>query len=406
MHNDTMSPLAWVFIVSTLARSAPACREDVGAGPAPNDATDASDVSDASPELDGENTDILAPDETTDSEAELEVDIITPVALVPNAWQAVTVPACDGLAPGSEDCHYRLLWRPDACGGTCSKLLVYWAGGEQSCADGKYDPLLEKWADSGVLVACAQPFTTSEEAGRYPYADERGRMELLTGRIRAQASTLSADGVAGWDGRYLVIGGVSHGATAPVAAIARSRAFVNRPDIWTGKDGTAVILFDGISDPARLEASIGLADDPACAPWHARFVGRYGAKAPLAHSCDNDACYCAGGGQGWERDTTVVGQTAGPNWPGSPYSCADLGTPAQRVQYRVVSCGGGQAAPCGALGDIIPDDQQTRLVDALATCPEVAVTYHDHPGCGHSLCGSWDFCGGEKARSWLTSLGW
>lgn len=333
--------------------------------------------------------------EVTTPEVETSAEV-TPAA---NTWRGVTIPGCDGVGPGTEDCGYRTLWRPAACGGNCSRLVVYWSGGEQSCTDGRYDPLLEKWADAGFAVACAQPFMTSQESGRYPCADELERMDLLTRRVRA-------DFGSAWDGRYLVIAGVSHGATAPVAAIAEGRAFVNRPDVWTGRDGTAVVLFDGISDPARLEASIGLSDDPACPSWHSRFVGRYGAKSPLVHSCANDACYCAGGGAGWERDTLVVGQTAGPNWPASPYACDDFGTPDQRIAYRIVSCGGGQNGLCAADGDIIPDDQQTRLSDALQTCGDIAVTYADHPGCAHALCGSWDFCGGARAVDWLGTLGW
>lgn len=347
----------------------------------------------------------VAPDEGSPidtpptSETHAETDGATP-SLPPDAWQAVALPACDGLAPGSEDCHYRLLWRPAACGGSaCSRLMVYWSGGDQSCKDGVFDPLLEKWADSGVVVACAQPFTTSDEAGRYPYVDELERMDRLTRTIRAHTGPA-------WDGRYLVIAGVSHGATAPVAAIAKARAFETRAATWTGRDGTAVILFDGLSDPARLEAWAGLQGDPACDLWHARWVGRYGGGQQLAHRCDSGACFCAGGGARWHEDTTVVGQTASRDFPASPYVCEDFGSRAQRVEWRIVSCGGGQAEPCGARGDIIPDDQQTRLSDALATCPDIAVTYADHPGCAHALCGSWDFCGGERARQWLTSLGW
>ncbi len=354
---------------------------------------------DVAPDVATEVEQDVATEAEPDSAAEVDVAEVTPVVPVADAWQGVTVAGCGGLGPGTEDCAYRYLWRPAACGGGCSRLVIYWAGGEQSCAEGRYDPLLEKWANAGFAVACAQPFMTSQESGRYPYADELERMDLLTRRVRADLGSA-------WDGRFLAIAGVSHGATAPVAAIAKSRAFVNRPDVWTGRDGTAVVLFDGISDPARLEATIGLSDDPACPSWHARFVGRYGAGSPLVHGCANDACYCAGGGSGWDRDTTVVGQTAGPNWPASPYVCDDLGTPEQRVAYRIVSCGGGQNGLCAADGDIIPDDQQTRLSDALQTCGDIAVTYADHPGCAHSLCGTWDFCGGERAVEWLLGLGW
>lgn len=388
------------FILLALFFTATACGDDGRPSDAIADAPAAETVTpdDVAPETgvsaDSDTPesppDTAAPDAALDTRPDLPADI----------WQAVTLPACDGLAPGVEDCHYRLLHRPAACGGAaCSRLIVYWSGGEQGCADGTYDPLLERWADSGLTVACAQPFTTSDESGRYPYADELERMHHLTRRIREHAALA-------WDGRYLVIAGVSHGATAPVAAIASARAFETRPEVWTGRDGTAVILFDGISDPARLEATIGRMRDPGCGLWHARFVGRYAPSAPLTHACDNGACYCAGGGRRWEVDTTVVGQVGGPDWPASPYTCADLGSPAQRIHYRVVSCGGGQAEPCGALGDIIPDDQQTRFSDALSTCPDLSVHYGDHPGCAHTLCGAWDFCGGKRAREWLDTLGW
>ena len=374
-----------------------ACGEDV------SDVDAAAEVEVA---VDGEAPLDSASDLAPDSAPDVAPDVVdttpdtTAATLTPDVWHARSLSACEGLGPGGEDCHSRLLWRPAACGGAaCATLIIYWAGGEGGCVDGSYDGLLEKWADSGLVVACAQPFTTSDESGRYPYADELERIDLLTRRVRQDAAIA-------WDGSHLVIAGVSHGATAPVAAIAESRAFATRPDVFTGRDGTALILFDGISDPARLEAWAGLQDDPACGLWHARFVGRYGGGGPLTHACDNGACFCAGGGTGWERDSTVIGQPATGDWPASPYMCADFASPAQTIHWRIVSCGGGQAEPCSLLGDIVPDDQQQRLADALTTCPELAVTYADHPGCAHTVCGGWDFCGGERARAWLTSLGW
>src|SRR5688500_14559126 len=100
----------------------------------------------------------------------------------------IDIAGCDGSGPGSEDWHALLLWRPAACGGgACARLVVYWSGGEQSCATGTYDPLLGRYADAGFVAVCAQPFTTSQEAGRYPYADELERMSHLTARARALA---------------------------------------------------------------------------------------------------------------------------------------------------------------------------------------------------------------------------
>jgi hypothetical protein len=69
----------------------------------------------------------------------------------PLTLTVIDLPGCDGLAPGTEDCHARVYWDPSAwCAGSpCDRLLVYWSGGEQSCDDGNYDPLIQKWAQSG-----------------------------------------------------------------------------------------------------------------------------------------------------------------------------------------------------------------------------------------------------------------
>lgn len=308
----------------------------------------------------------------------------------------IDMAGCDGIGPGTEDCHARLLWHPAACGGgPCKRLVVYWSGGEQSCADGNYDATIGHYADAGFVAACAQTFTTSDEAGRYPYADELDRMSHIIARLRQEAG-------GAWDGSELLIAGVSHGATAPVAAIASGRVFHEQPEVWTGRDRTAVVLFDGISNPAALEE--WTATQSNCASWHSRFVGRYGDGAPLVHRCGNGACYCANPPHAadWARDTTVIGATS----PPSPYECDDFtGDADTSILYRYVSCGGGSAPPCGMLGTIIPDDQQTAPAQALDGCPGVTVSYQDLPGCAHIVCGGWDSCGGADAVAWLQQNG-
>ena len=323
----------------------------------------------------------------------------SPDAGLPPADEIVTIDiaGCGGIGPGSEDCHARLLWRPDACGGgACARLMVYWSGGEQSCATGTYDPLLERYADAGFVAVCAQPFTTSAEAGRYPYADELERMSHLTARARAEAG-------AAWDGTHLLIAGVSHGATAPPAAIAAGRAFHDQPEVWSGSEQTAVVLFDGISNPATLEE--WTAEQDNCASWHRRFVGRYGDGTPLAHSCGNGACYCADPphADDWARDVTAIGAAA----PPSPYTCEDFaGDGTAPVLYRYVSCGGGANPACGAAGTIIPDDQQEEPYLAIRDCTGITASYQDLPNCPHTACGGWEQCGGADALAWLEENGW
>jgi hypothetical protein len=310
---------------------------------------------------------------------------------------AVTLPGCGTLAPGVEDCHFRLQWDPAHCGGgACERLLVYWSGGEQACADGSYDPLMARYVEAGFVAACAQPFTTGDEAGQYPFTAEFPRMDLLTARIRAEAG-------AAWDGTHLLIAGVSHGGTAPVVAIASARAFHDHAAVWTGSTHTAVILFDGISNPATLEQFVG--GETGCGLFHGRFVGRYGDGAPLAHGCANGACYCSTPAHAadWAGDTTVIGATA----PPSPYTCDDFTGDGQTILYRYVSCGGEGAPVCNlAGGDLIPDDQQLLPQQALAVCPGVTTSYQDFPACAHTMCSTWDSCGGADGVAWLEANGW
>jgi len=309
----------------------------------------------------------------------------------------LTLPACNGKGPGAQDCHARLFIDSARCSPAqpCERLVVYWSGGEQSCVDGTYDGLMQSYAAEGFVAACAQPFSTSAEAGAYPYYQEFDRMDELMAALRALPEVQAA-----WTGNRLLIAGVSHGATAPLAAIAAKAALRSHAAVWTGKQATAVVLYDGISNTATLEE--WTASQQNCAQWHSRFVGRYGDGAPLLHSCSNKACYCSGPAHAadWAADTTALGST----YPKSPYTCVDVTPQSGTVLYRFVSCSGGSAAPCGALGDIIPDDQQKLAHDGLASCAGVVASYKQYPACAHTLCGS-KLCGFNDTLTWLSSQG-
>jgi hypothetical protein len=313
---------------------------------------------------------------------------------------AYDLKACNGKGPGTEDCHLRLVVDPRQCSPSqpCSKLVIYWSGGEQSCVLGLYDALLEKYAADGFVAACAQPFTTSDEAGRYPYYQELERMSELIAHLRAQPEVQ-----AGWDGTRLLISGVSHGASAPLMAVASKAALRAQPALWTGTKSTALILYDGISNPATLEEWAGAqAVGSGCAAYHSRWVGRYGDGSPLIHSCSNNACYCGNPphSEEWAKDTVVLGSTV----PKSPYSCTDV-TPVGAVLYRFVSCEGSAAAACAALGDLIPSPQQKLAHDGIASCPGVSASYQVYPSCGHAECGS-VLCGQADSMAWLKTQGW
>lgn len=82
----------------------------------------------------------------------------------------------------------------------------------------------------------------------------------------------------------LLISGASHGGTAPMVMIATHRALRDYASVWTGSTHTAVIMFDGISNPCTLDEWVGSqAVGPNCGLFHRRWVGRYGDGAPLVH---------------------------------------------------------------------------------------------------------------------------
>lgn len=348
------------------------------------------------PSLDG-RTDVLAAEGGVDvpTHDSLPGDLLT-VGDGGVQVQAVALPACDGRGPGTEDCHYRLLIDPQFCSPSkpCDKLLVYWSGGEGGCRLGTYDGLLVTYSKAGYVAVCAQPYTTSDATGAHPFYVEFDRMDHILQTLRARADVKAA-----WTGNKLLIGGVSHGASGPLIAIANKAALKNHAANWTGKTMTAILANDGISKAATLDS--WASQDGSCATVHSRWVGRYGDGAPLLHLCSNGKCYCSNPAHkaDWDKDNVQLGSAD------SPYTCSDV-TPAsgKTVLYRFVACSGGTAAPCGLLGDVIPDDQQSLAFDGIKACAGVTASYQRYANCPHTLCGA-KTCGGDDSLAWLVQQG-
>ncbi|MEJ2406324.1 MAG: hypothetical protein P8171_18900 [Candidatus Thiodiazotropha sp.] len=322
----------------------------------------------------------------------------------------VSIASCAGRGPGSEDCHFRAMWNSAECypGHPCDRLVVYWAGGNQTCDDvdkdnqGDFDPLLSNFVDRGFIAACAQPYTTEDAGGAYPYYREWDRMHYLMQQLRTDLTEI-------WDGSHLLIAGASHGGTAPMVMIASHRALKDYADVWTGTTHTAVIMFDGISNPRTLEEWAGnQASGSGCGFLHSRWVGRYGDGSPLLHSCANDSCYCSTPAHrdDWALDTLTPGTVD----PTSPYACTDFTQNAKQTLYRFVSCSGTSGATaCSTLnGDIVPDEQQSELYNALKGCNGITASYVRYD-CPHIYCGGFNTssnCGGDDAIAWIQENGW
>jgi len=312
------------------------------------------------------------------------------------------VPGCNGLGPGTESCYYQIGYNDRLCSPQqpCTRLLIYWGGGNETAQYGKLDPLMEWWAAQGYIVMIGQTFTTSEESGLYPFFEEYARLTWMTNETRSYCQQQNL-----WSGEYLVIGGVSQGASAPPISIANSMAFRTAPQVWTGNISTAVVLFDGISSSASWEEWLGSfspKDYPLCWGMHSRAVSRYGDGTPKRHSCRNDMCYCSNPPNAamWANDTIQLNSLA----PPSPYTCKSITPTTGEVYWFISSCSGAKgSSPCEPLGDFVPDYEQSALYDSIKDCDGLSARYVIKQGCGHGRCGT-PQCGAQEANDWLRSV--
>ncbi len=198
----------------------------------------------------------------------------------------ITVPTCTGLGGIAESCSFRYLFDPAVCSPArpCNKLVAFYAGGDQNCAGPGYTKVLKAYAAAGYVAACLEIFETSEGSGKEPYFKEADRVDAVLTSYLAYARPA-------WTGEHLLISGISHGATAPVTAMART----TRDNAWKGSVTTGACFYDGIYDiNAEDELMATGADGGQCTAIlsHARVVGRYYPSRPLVHSCGNNKCAC------------------------------------------------------------------------------------------------------------------
>ena len=312
-----------------------------------------------------------------------------------------SIPNCNNIPPSTDTCYYRIIYDPSRCSAEspCTQLLIYWSGGEQSVKDGNYDPLMASWARRGYVAVAAQPYDSGLTTGDYPVNWDQERLSFITQKVRQNVSSL-------WTGERFVVSGVSYGASSPPMSIANGNLFNTQPDVWTGSEATAVVLFDGFTDSAKWEEwSSGQVEvDSNCKMFHSYAAGRYQDGTPLAHSCRNKKCYCSDPPHAslWSNDSIVIGET----YPPSPYTCGNFLPKKGLILYRIVSCEGQGNLPCDKEGDVIPTDQQSSFYSAVSQCgnvnPNLVTSYQVFPKCGHSSCGTL-LCGGNDAIEWLSS---
>jgi hypothetical protein len=199
-----------------------------------------------------------------------------------------SIASCSALATGTETCGFEIQLDPSKCANRgCKKLAVFFAGGQQTCTAS----IAQAYVADGYVAVCALLFQTSTATGLYPYAAEATRADEIMKAIASDPVVRAA-----WSGQALLITGVSHGATAPVIAMARTT--YDNSTAWQGATKTGACFFDGIYNITALDNHLGTgnAGAPCTTPLsHSRIVGRYYATDPATHSCGNGQCGCAPG---------------------------------------------------------------------------------------------------------------
>lgn len=167
----------------------------------------------------------------------------------------VTLGECKGMNGVNESCYWRYQYDNTVCSKTkpCSKMVVYFSGGEMSCDDTYTNPngaqsrIMAAYAKDGYVAVCAGLFLTDANSNAIPFNKESNRVDALIKNIRANSNIKSI-----WNGQNLLFAGISHGSNAPVDAMARTSLDSN--STWKGSRKTAGCFLDGNYDQPAADA--------------------------------------------------------------------------------------------------------------------------------------------------------
>jgi hypothetical protein len=291
----------------------------------------------------------------------------------PPAVGTVALDECLGETGVDERCT--LVTDASGCvGSKCSKLVVVFSGGEMGCVSGKgYKDVLSGYAAQGYAAVCINYFETAKGSGAKPYVDEASRIDLAL-----REATTGAWALAYWTGEDLLLEGISHGATAPVIAMARTT--LDDAPHWRGSRFTAGCFFDGMYDTlatANLLATGAVGKKPCTVPVpYARLLERYCGPGATASTCD-----LASNAKAKEDSITGVAPDA--------FALRD---------FRIVECGSELPACTGDIFAGAPIESLCKSLDAASsrTCDFGSLPKDSHLTCYAS---EYDSC-----RVWFEGL--
>lgn len=168
--------------------------------------------------------------------------------------ERILVPACKNSDRGKRKSPEACLWwfraPNEKIGQKTAKLVVFFAGAEQSCAitgaensQMGYGKLAQSYLKSGYIFVCANLFEKpfSPWTGKLPFYAEARRIDALMKNIATHPDILKR-----WSGEKLLISGTDLGATAPVVAMKHNH-FDKQPH-WKGTKTTGACFLDGQYD--------------------------------------------------------------------------------------------------------------------------------------------------------------
>jgi hypothetical protein len=171
---------------------------------------------------------------------------------------STTIPSCDPntsalTGTGDSECFWKYRFVvPESSSEKIKKMVVFFSGGEMGCgmdpAVNNYDDVMKEYAKDNYIAVCVQTYPDSTKSGVYPFHKEANRINTVLHSIRTNPDIQNI-----WTGEYLLFSGVSHGATSPLASMARFDYDSVNSD-WKGALKTAACFFDGIYDiPSQMD---------------------------------------------------------------------------------------------------------------------------------------------------------
>ena len=276
---------------------------------------------------------------------------------------SVSVAACAGHGGFADHCGWDYLFDASACGQRCTKMVAFFAGGEQDCDN--YGAILEGFASRGYLATCITLFESNEGTGASAFAEEAARVDTVLADIRESAVTQAL-----WTGQHFLISGISHGATVPPIAMARTD--LDQGAHWRGEQNTGACFLDGIYDIAALDTLLGtgaMGGGQCILPVsHARMIGRYYDSAPATHDCDNGKCACAKGHDSRIETDIITSVDA------DAFSISD---------WKLIECGSGLPS---CIGDIVPAEPIEALCQQLDAAATHSCAFESMPRSSHIAC--------------------